>query len=179
MDAYYTGKGDDGTSSLMGGKRISKDSAVFEALGNLDELNCSIGICIMHSRDKPAAKELAAIQNDLFSIAAIIAASESGKKIEKVRMPDSTRLEGTIRRIGEKLPKLGKFVIPQGTAASSNLQLARAVCRRAERSMVRLNGSSMEYRSSLRYMNRLSSFLYVAALRENMLKGVKERSPTY
>ena len=179
MDAYYTGKGDDGTSGLMGGKRLGKDSQVFEALGNLDELNCSIGICMMHSRDKATTKELAAIQNDLFSIAAIIAASESGKRIEKVRVPDSRKLEDAIGRVGKKLPKLGKFVMPQGTVASSNLQLARAVCRRAERSMVRLNGDSAEYGSALRYMNRLSSFLYVAALRENMLKGVKERNPTY
>ncbi len=179
MDAYYTGKGDDGTSGLMGGKRAGKDSPIFEALGNLDELNCIIGICIMHSRDNATTTELAAVQNDIFSIAAVMAAAESGKRIGKVKAPDPARLESAIGMMGKNLPRLGKFVMPQGTMASSHLQLARAVCRRAERSIVRLGRGAKEYGSALRYMNRLSSFLYVAALHENMTNGVKEKSPTY
>ena len=165
----YTGKGDGGQSSLGDGTRQPKSHAVFEAVGTLDELSCVVGEA--KSGTGKEENELAQIQSDLFEAGAIAGGSWKEEKITRFG-GKLERLEGWIDEMDAQLPPLKHFILPNGTPFASRLHFARAVCRRAERGVQRLERD--EYAPVLKYLNRLSSYFFARARLENMKTGVKE-----
>jgi cob(I)alamin adenosyltransferase len=177
---YYTGKGDDGTTGVLSGKRLRKDDALIEAIGNIDELNSAIGIAITHVKDKTVEGHLKSIQNILFILGANLA-SANERKLDKAQIsPNSlVDLESYIKAIGDKIPELKKFVLPGGSKASAHLHMARAVARRCERSIITAKDAYNIDIEVLAYVNRLSSYLFAAALYLNLKEGIAESHPTY
>lgn len=179
--AYYTGSGDKGCTGTLGSARLKKSNEIIEAIGNVDELNSAIGVAITDISDKHISDMLMAVQNNLFIVGAELAASINKKRALKNRITDEKikELENGIGELGSTLPKLKKFVLPGGSVGGAHLHLARAICRRAERSIVGAGSSSKVSDEVIKYVNRLSSFLFVAALHVNMKEGIDELSPVY
>jgi cob(I)alamin adenosyltransferase len=171
LNRIYTRSGDDGTTALGTGERRKKYDLRIEAYGTLDEVNAVIGVARLHVAGDPSLDQvLARIQNDLFDVEAdLCMPSDSGKGPGGARLTVSdaqvTWLEGEIDRLNGSLAPLKSFILPGGSAAAAYLHLARTVCRRAERIMVALNDKSGETvtAAALKYVNRLSDFLFVAA----------------
>eukprot|EP00908_Phaeocystis_cordata_P001479 Transcript_1158.p2 GENE.Transcript_1158~~Transcript_1158.p2 ORF type:complete len:234 (+),score=76.77 Transcript_1158:55-756(+) len=178
----YTRTGDEGSSSLFNGERRGKDHQVFEALGDSDELNAAIGLarahCEVQSRDcieggrslHDILSQLDTVQSRLLDVGSAVAtprSSSNDKQLERVRFGDdgeSVRaLEQWMDELDEELPPLRNFILPSGGLAASSLHVARAVCRRAERSITRLvQADECEHAVGV-YVNRLSDYLFVAA----------------
>lgn len=170
LNRIYTRTGDDGTTGLGDGKRVSKDHLRVEAYGTVDETNACIGMARLHLNGHPALDAmLGRIQNDLFDLGADLCTPDTGKPLgyEPLRIIEAqvTRLEGDIDALNADLAPLKSFVLPGGTAAAAHLHLARTVSRRAERLMVSLAHQPRESvgEPALHYINRLSDFLFVAA----------------
>lgn len=165
----YTRTGDKGTSSLYNGERRSKTDPIFEALGGTDELNASIGIAREHCElvNNGLQHKLAEIQSRLFDLGANIAtpASSSDEKKAYTEFPVShtLKLEQWIDEIDSQLPPLKNFVIPSGGLCSTHLNMARAICRRAERQVVVLLEMERVSAETAKYLNRLSDFLFAAS----------------
>jgi cob(I)alamin adenosyltransferase len=178
MTRFFTRNGDSGETSLARGSKVRKDDLLVEAIGNVDELNSAIGLSRFYVRDETLRSELQKIQNDLFSIGAMLASllGESTVKMDKSRVE---RLESAIENMSSKLPELNKFVLPGGSEEASHLHLARSVARRAERKVVAVSAKHKIDENVLRYMNRVSSFLFTAALYVNHINGVEESHPVY
>ena len=163
----YTKTGDVGETSLAGGKRVTKDHARVAAYGDVDELSASLGA--VHARLASwhdLRDEIELIQKDLFGIGGEVASS--GKALEdysKWRVEDAAvkRLEDSIDAKEAELPPLKSFILPGGGPAGAALHIARTVCRRAERSVVGLHGEETVRAEILRYLNRLSDWLFVVA----------------
>jgi cob(I)alamin adenosyltransferase len=167
LNRIYTRTGDDGTTSLGDNQRRKKYDLRIEAYGTLDEVNAVVGLVRLHLADDPALDApLARIQNDLFDVEADLCLAEKGPGGTRLTVTDVqvAWLEGEIDRFNADLAPLRSFVLPGGTAAAAYLHLARTVCRRAERIMVELADQPGETVSapSLKYVNRLSDFLFVA-----------------
>jgi cob(I)alamin adenosyltransferase len=167
LNRIYTRTGDDGTTSLGNDERRKKYDLRVDAYGTLDEVNAVIGLVRLHTADDAALDPaLARIQNDLFDVEADLCLSEKGPGGARLTVTDTqvTWLEQEIDRLNIDLAPLRSFILPGGTAAAAYLHLARTVCRRAERIMVELADQSGEHVSapSLKYVNRLSDFLFVA-----------------
>ena len=170
LNKIYTRTGDDGTTGLVAGPRRRKDDIRVEAYGTVDETNSVIGMARLHTA---AMTDLDAmlnrIQNDCFDLGADLATPETGKKPEwePLRVTDDqvVRLEKEIDALNADLEPLRSFVLPGGKAASAHLHLARTVARRAERLIVALAATEGESvnPAAIRYINRLSDFLFVAA----------------
>jgi cob(I)alamin adenosyltransferase len=175
LNRIYTRSGDDGTTALGTGERRKKYDLRIEAYGTLDEVNAVIGVARLHTADDPVLDAvLLRIQNDLFDVEAdLCMPSEAGKGPggAKLTVTDAqvTWLEGEIDRLNAELAPLKSFILPGGSSAGAYLHLARTVCRRAERIMVALADKSGESvtAAALKYVNRLSDFLFVAARRMN------------
>jgi cob(I)alamin adenosyltransferase len=174
LNKIYTRTGDDGTTGLVTGERRVKHDLRIEAFGTVDETNACIGLARLHTRDDAELDAmLGRVQNDLFDLGADLATPESDKPLpyEPLRITDAQteRLEREIDGMNEHLSPLTSFVLPGGTAAAAALHLARTVSRRAERLVVALNEKPGDAVSpaALRYLNRLSDFLFVAARRAN------------
>ncbi len=180
MSVYYTGTGDKGETNTLSDKRVSKASGIIEAIGSIDELNSAIGVALCKVNDSSLKNGLTSIQNNLFIIGANLA-SFSNPKVEKARInPEATRLlEEEIENMSKELPELKEFVLPGGSDAAASLHLARAIARRAERDVVRASEEHEIDDSAKAYVNRLSSYLFVAALYENYKSGTEEKHPTY
>lgn len=170
LNRIYTRKGDDGTTGLAAGPRRLKSDLRIASYGDIDEANSVIGIARLHMAGDPEVDAmLMRIQNDLFDLGADLATPETGKDLgyEPLRIVDSQveRLEKEIDRLNGELSPLTSFILPGGTAAAAYLHLARTVVRRAERLMVDLARKEGETVSAaaLKYVNRLSDFLFVAA----------------
>ena len=178
----FTGKGDDGSTSLFGSKeRISKASCQTEALGVLDEINTLIGVCKVKSQNFPAkvggdnlVDILENVQQDLFVIQAIVAGSPKHLDLERIE-----KLESIILDIEKELPAIKTFLLPGGTELSGLLDYARAVARRAERVYVGRFGVGDVPEGVMKYLNRLSSLLYALTRFVNYKQGVKEIPPSY
>lgn len=167
----YTKTGDSGTAGLVGGSRASKDDVRFQALGDLDELNAVLGALIS---DCPTQRSfLENIQNLLFCMGAEVASPE-GESHQFVTSADIDGLERAIDDMETVLPPLKSFILPGGCRASAGLHVARAVCRRAERSLVALHQGAPQRRELLAFLNRLSDWLFVAARYENHQSGTTE-----
>ncbi|MDE1846204.1 MAG: cob(I)yrinic acid a,c-diamide adenosyltransferase [Candidatus Micrarchaeota archaeon] len=180
MSNFYTGKGDNGSSSIMNGAKLGKSDILMEAIGDLDELNSSIGVSLFYVRDEQMRRELRLIQNELFSLGAILAAADS-KEFNKARVEKRQieRLEAQIEEMAQKMPALNKFVLPAGSEESSHLHFSRSVARRAERHVA---GAAQKYQMQpevLAYLNRLSSYLFAAAIYLNHKNGIEENNPIY
>jgi cob(I)alamin adenosyltransferase len=170
LSKIYTRTGDDGTTALGSGRRVAKYDLRVECYGTLDETNAAIGLARLHTRASDPALDamLARIQNDLFDLGAELCYPDEIKDARgclSVTDAQVERLETEIDTLNRELQPLRSFVLPGGTPAASFLHLARTVSRRAERLMVALAARPNEPVSSaaLRYINRLSDFLFVAA----------------
>jgi cob(I)alamin adenosyltransferase len=168
LNRIYTRTGDDGTTSLGSGERRKKYDLRVDAYGTLDEVNAVIGVARLHSAsDREFDALLARVQNDLFDVEADLCLAEKGPGGARLTVTQTqvAWLEGEIDRLNEGLAPLRSFVLPGGSPVAAYLHLARTVCRRAERIMVELNDKSGESVSpdALKYVNRLSDFLFVAS----------------
>ncbi len=177
--AYYTRKGDDGTSGMLGEGRPSKSDPVFHAVGDVDELNSAIGVALYYTHDHMVRARLKEIQNELFIIGANLSSPKTKIRQAKLDSKSLEMLENSIDDMGRRIPPLKKFVIPGGCEAAVHLHLARSVARRAERDVVAASKKRKVDPVLLSYMNRLSSYLFVAAIYLNYTEGVKESHPTY
>lgn len=171
LSKIYTRTGDDGTTGLAGGARIPKRDARVHAIGDVDETSSAIALVLA---EEPIAADvraaLIAIQHDLFELGGTLAMPEyHGIAPEHVE-----RLEQTLDALNAELPPLVEFVLPGGTRAAAACYLARAVARRAERSLWALAEQSALDSDLLRYMNRLSDLLFVAARRLTRDQGIAE-----
>lgn len=174
LNRIYTKAGDGGRTQLVGGERRKKHDLRIECYGTVDELNASIGLARLHTAGEAGLDAmLARIQNDLFDLGADLATPprDTPAKREDLRVLDSQveRLEREIDGMNEGLQPLRSFVLPGGTAAAAHLHLARTVCRRAERLVVALAEKAEEKVAPeiVRYLNRLSDLLFVAARHAN------------
>lgn len=168
LNKIYTRTGDDGTTALGSGRRVSKYDLRVEAYGTLDETNAAIGLARLHTKGTALDAMLARIQNDLFDLGADLCFPDETKDARgRLQVSDAQveRLESEIDELNRELQPLRSFVLPGGSPAASFLHLARTISRRAERLMVALAARPGEPvgAAALRYINRLSDFLFVAA----------------
>jgi cob(I)alamin adenosyltransferase len=170
LSKIYTRTGDDGSTALGSGRRVPKYDLRVEAYGTLDETNAAIGLARLHTRDAQPELDamLARIQNDLFDLGADLCFPEETKDARgRLNVTDAQveRLEAEIDRLNRELNPLRSFVLPGGSPAASFLHLARTIARRAERLMVALAARPDETvnEAALRYINRVSDFLFVAS----------------
>lgn len=174
LNRIYTKTGDRGSTRLATGESVSKADLRVEAYGAVDETNATIGLARLHcGADPEVGALLERIQNDLFDLGADLATPERAEplKFEALRVVASQveRLEREIDQINAKLSPLESFVLPAGSALAAHLHLCRTVCRRAEREAVRLAAADGERVNpeAVKYLNRLSDLLFVAARRAN------------
>ncbi len=171
LNKIYTRTGDDGSTALGTGERVRKDNLRVTAYGTLDETNSTIGIAVtaLTKKDVKLITILQRIQNDLFDVGADLCVPDRGEELsyEPLRVTEAQveKLERDIDELNSDLEPLTSFVLPGGTLAAAVLHQARTVCRRAERAIVTLSSEDDEPVSAeaLRYVNRLSDFLFVAA----------------
>lgn len=181
LDKIYTRGGDAGVTSLVSGERRRKDDLRVEAYGAVDETNAAIGLARLHTAaDQTLDAMLARIQNDLFDLGAELATPQKPDEPEaaaanrlSILQSQVDRLEGEIDTLNATLEPLKSFVLPGGTPAAAFLHLGRVVSRRAERVMVALANAPGEGVAgpALRYVNRLSDFLFVASRYANKDAG--------
>lgn len=172
----YTKTGDAGTTSLVGGKRVDKFCSRLESYGAIDELNAQVGLLLTYVTE-PFDKEcLISVQNNLFVIGAQLATEpDSAHKPSCIIIfDDVAALEQNIDQASEGLPKWRGFTLPGGCRAAALAHVCRTVCRRAERRILALNASEKVEPQLLAYVNRLSDYFYVLALRLNFLQGTEE-----
>jgi cob(I)alamin adenosyltransferase len=174
----YTRRGDRGETDLFGGERVPKDALRVESYGAVDELNASLGVCAAATTHDDVRTLVADIQSTLFSLGSYLATPETGHRAKaKIPEPAEADVESLEKRIDafeSELPPLERFILPGGTQSAAGFQMARAVCRRAERRCVALHREEPLADPLLRYLNRLSDLLFVLARVENRRAGVKE-----
>ena len=165
LNKIYTKTGDDGTTGLVDGSRVRKDSARMVAIGEIDELNSAIGIAIAQMGGGLPADELAMIQNDLFDLGADLATPGTDFKPTEMELRivanQITRLETQVDAMNDELEPLASFILPGGSKAAAATHLARAICRRAERAIVAASAQDAINPLALTYINRLSDYLFV------------------
>jgi cob(I)alamin adenosyltransferase len=174
LNKIYTRTGDDGTTGLGNGARVQKYDLRVEAYGTVDETNATIGLARLHTSGIGQLDAmLARIQNDLFDLGADLCTPLAHEPLpyEPLRIIEEQvqRLEAEIDELNGELQPLKSFVLPGGSPASAHLHLARTTCRRAERLMAELAAEPHEHVGgpALRYVNRLSDFLFVASRTAN------------
>lgn len=182
LNKIYTKTGDDGSTALSTGERRPKHDLRVAAYGTVDEANACIGMARIHTggMDGPVDAMLARIQNDLFDLGADLATPETDEapQFEPLRIIETQvkRIEADIDALNANLKPLRSFILPGGSAAAAALHLARTVSRRAERAMTELAQTPGETvnAQALRYINRVSDFLFVAsrAVNENGARDV-------
>jgi len=175
LNRIYTKSGDKGETALGDGTRLPKHALRIAAYGTVDEANAAIGVARLHAGGE-LDQMLARIQNDLFDLGADLCVPEDGRRGEgALRIVDSQveRLEHEIDAMNAELQPLKSFVLPGGTALSAYLHLARTIVRRAERLMVELSQQEKVGAAAIKYVNRLSDHLFVAARYAND-KGAKD-----
>lgn len=173
----YTGTGDRGTTSLVGGQRVSKAHQRIESYGTIDELNSFIGLLITSLDDEADRDFLLFVQHKLFTIGSYLATDQETTelKIESRVTPESIeKIEREIDRLDNELPKMKRFVLPGGCRSASLAHVCRTVCRRAERQIYRLAGDSPVEEPVLVFINRLSDYLFVLARKECIRNNGKE-----
>jgi cob(I)alamin adenosyltransferase len=162
----YTKTGDKGTTSLLGGKKVRKDNPRIDAYGNVDELNSFLGL--LKDQDE-VAKELKDqifwIQEHLFTIGSILATESgfSGFELPKITDSHVNQLENWIDTFDSEVPPLKNFILPGGHPAISMSHVCRSVCRRTERSIISLDEFDEIDGVIIRFMNRLSDYLFIFA----------------
>lgn len=167
----YTRTGDDGTTGLIGGSRVKKYNIRLEAYGTIDEMNSYIGVIRSLQTDEHADSVLEKIQNKLFVIGANLASDESAGLIKKQLScieDDIVMLEKEMDLLFTVLPQLNNFILPGGCLASSFCHVARTVCRRAERRIVELSDKTEVDTNLIKFINRLSDYLFVLSRKVSM-----------
>jgi len=174
----YTKTGDKGTTSLIGGTKVSKAHLRIEAYGTVDELNSYIGLCKDLLTDKNSNTVLQEVQDRLFTIGSALACDpekETKMKIPDLKEEDITLLEREIDKMNETLPPMKSFILPGGHPTVSHIHISRCICRRAERCCVRLEAEQNEVEPIIiKYLNRLSDYLFVLARYAGHLLTVAE-----
>jgi len=179
LNKIYTRTGDDGTTGLVDGSRVGKSDARMQAIGDVDEANSAIGVAIAAlADDKATAADLQRIQNDLFDLGADIAtpAGEDedfapGEMTLRIVDAQAEWLEQTIDKMNEDLEPLTSFILPGGSIAASHIHLARATTRRAERALVSASENVAINPAAMKYINRLSDYLFVLGRQLNLAHG--------
>lgn len=176
MAKIYTKTGDQGETSLFSGDRVTKDHARVEAYGTVDELNSILGFVRTFALPQQAETWLGEIQNILFVLGSDLATPFEADAKWLVRLTDqpTTALEAAIDMMDADLPPIKNFILPGGTPAAAQLHIARTVCRRAERLCVSLQASTPINPEVIRYLNRLSDFLFTLARWVNHQSGESE-----
>lgn len=172
----YTKTGDSGTTALFAGGRVPKHHLRVEAYGTIDELNSLLGVVRAQRPSQQTDAWLETAQNQLFHLGADLATPPSAKsnRVARISKDEISWLEASIDEMTDQLPPLRNFVLPGGSPAGAQLQVARAVCRRAERIMTALDESAEVGPDALAYVNRLSDWLFMLARYENMRAGESE-----
>lgn len=173
----YTKKGDRGETSLIGGRRVSKNHLRIECYGTVDELNSSLGLLLSWPmKDKKAKNTLIYIQNKLFVVGSLLAADPKSSRMNLPELleGDVVLLEQEIDRMTAGLPELKFFILPGGDRAASWCHVARCICRRAERLVVALSQNDKVDALVITYLNRLSDYLFVLARALNQNKSIKD-----
>lgn len=178
MPTFFTGRGDDGTTSLLGDQRVPKNDSRPEAYGAMDEASAALGVARAVATDRDTVEITLRMQRDLYAIMAEVAATpENVQRFRSVGAEDVAWLEEKIEAMGERIQMPKGFTLGGDSSAGAAYNQARTTVRRAERRLVALNGAQpLENRHILRYVNRLSSLCFVLALWEDLQAGVD--SPT-
>lgn len=177
LTKIYTRQGDAGTTSLGTKQRVDKDDLRVKAYGEVDELNSTIGLAMASGLDERLELKLKSIQNELFDLGADLAFPRLGEdevQVPRVKADSVTALETLIDELVKMVGPLENFILPGGCMGAAFLQLARTVCRRAERTVVALARAEDVNPDVLIYLNRLSDALFVMARYENHVRGVSE-----
>ncbi len=173
----YTRTGDDGTTGLFSGERVAKTHLRVEAYGAVDELNSALGLARALGAQTRVAATIIGVQQSLFTLGSDLATRATGKlAIPRIGAKEIAGLEGEIDRMTAELPPLRKFILPGGTPAGAQLQLVRAITRRAERAALRLAAEEAVNAEAIVYLNRLSDFFFTLARFENFLAGRAEEA---
>ena len=171
----YTKTGDDGSTGLYGGQRVSKNGRRIHAIGEIDELNALLGVTRTHALGDPLDDLLASIQDWLFDLGAELACPPGGKfQIEKITQRHAQILEESMDLQSADLPDLKAFILPGGSSLAAQLHLARSVCRRAERAILDLHEHEQVREEVRIFLNRLSDWLFVSARTANHLRNVHD-----
>lgn len=160
----YTKTGDDGTTGLIGGTRVKKYNIRLESYGTVDELNSYLGLIVAMDIDDHSKSILKQIQSILFTIGAQLATDDSNADFKKqipCKNEDIEMLEKEMDCMFEILPKLNQFILPGGSQAAAQAQIARTICRRAERRIIELSEQTDVNKNLIKFINRLSDYLFV------------------
>lgn len=173
----YTRTGDDGTTGLIGGQRVSKDTLRVAAYGTVDETSSHLGVALAVGLVERLVKPSMRIQNDLFHLGSDLAIREEDK--ERFQVPQIEErhvvfLERLMDDLSVELEPLENFILPGGCPSAAHLHVARAVCRRAEREVVALARQEAAGAWTVKYLNRLSDTLFVMARYENSQRGAPD-----
>lgn len=174
----YTKTGDEGMTSLIGGKRVAKNSARLESYGTIDELNSVLGMIRSFPMAPEVEDELVEIQSRLFDVGGNLATDPENAPLKMklgVKEKDIERLEKAIDRMDGEVPPMTHFVLPGGNEVVSFCHIARTVCRRAERRILDLGGEAEVDALVLKYVNRLSDYLFILSRKLAHDSGLEER----
>lgn len=170
----YTRRGDDGTTGLLGGKRVSKDDVRVRAYGAVDEINATVGWVLAACQFDDITEMLTAIQSDLFVLGAALATADGRRSEVAIGKERVTCLERWIDHATAEVSPLTAFILPGGSELAGRLHLARTVCRRAEREVVHLATLQPVEAASSAYVNRLSDLLFALARCANARMGLPD-----
>lgn len=172
----YTKTGDRGTTGLLGGKRVSKGNIRIDSYGTVDELNSYLGLLRDQEILINKSPELIEIQNNLFVIGSLLASDPDKNKINIPKLEDDNvlKLEQKIDEMDKELPVMKHFVLPGGHESVSFCHITRCVCRRAERLVVELQDSEEVHFLVIKYLNRLSDYLFILSRWMTLQLGAKE-----
>jgi len=172
----YTKNGDKGQTHLLGGTKVSKDNLRLKSYGSIDELNAYIGHIFDHNIDKKTNQFTLSIQNKLFDLGSNIAYDQKNKaiSIQSIDQNDVNEIENEIDRIEDVLPSLTNFILPSGHKTTSLCHIARTVCRRAERNLVELNIKENVDDINIKFLNRLSDYLFVLSRYNLVIHDIDE-----
>lgn len=167
----YTRTGDEGTTSLVGGTRVSKTDIRLESYGTVDELNAHLGLLMTYIEDDADKEFLLKIQHKLFSVGSYLATDQDKTPLKEcsIILPSHIEeIEREIDMIDEQLPPINRFVIPCGCRGTAICHVCRTVCRRAERRILSLSKSCFIDKNIMVFMNRLSDYLFLLSRKQNI-----------
>ena len=172
----YTKTGDEGFTGLLGGDRTPKNSPRIHAIGDVDELNAYVGVCIAEINDDEICSKLIRVQNHLFDIGSELACPPNGKfELTSVTTLDIQQLENEIDLMDAELPSLKEFILPGGSVGSAHLHYLRTVCRRVERGLLAFQTTNLLRSELIIYVNRLSDWIFCLSRLLNVRSGVVEQ----
>ena len=174
----YTKTGDEGTTALVGGYRVKKTNARIEAYGTVDELSANLGLLASFMKDGDDKTLIIRTQRNLFTVCSNLATDKSKMPVASSYTLDPGEveiLENEIDQINASIPPQNAFILPGGSHEAAYAHVCRTVCRRAERRIFFMHESTPVDTEILRYMNRLSDYLFVLARKLNFIDGVREK----